>query len=45
MSVFPVIAMQIFNFKNSIIAIKRFLVMILNLQPQNDPKVKRGAKV
>ncbi len=29
--VFPVIAMQRFDFKNSIIAIKLFLVMILNL--------------
>ncbi len=29
--VFPVIAMQRFGFKNSIIAIKLFLVMILNL--------------
>ncbi len=29
--VFPAIAMQIFNFKNSIIAIKLFIVMILNL--------------
>ncbi len=28
---FPVIAMQIFDFKNSIIAIELFLVMILNL--------------
>ncbi len=31
MPVFPVIAMQRFDFKNSIIAIKLFLVMILNL--------------
>ncbi len=30
-SVFPVIDMQRFDFKNSIIAIKLFLVMILNL--------------
>ncbi len=29
--VFPVIAMQRFDFKNSIIAIKLFIVMILNL--------------
>ncbi len=29
--VFPVIAMQIFDFKNSIIVIKLFIVMILNL--------------
>ncbi len=29
--VFHVIAMQIFDFKNSIIAIQLFLVMILNL--------------
>ncbi len=29
--VFPVIAMQRFDFKNSIIAIKLFFVMILNL--------------
>ncbi len=29
--VFPVIAMQRFDFKNSIIAIKLFLAMILNL--------------
>ncbi len=29
--VFPVIAMQIFDFKISIIVIKLFLVMILNL--------------
>ncbi len=31
MSVFPVMAMQRFDFKNSIIEIKLFLVMILNL--------------
>ncbi len=31
MPVFPVIAMQRFDFKNNITAIKRFLVMILNL--------------
>ncbi len=31
MTVFPVIAMQSFYFKNSIIAIKLFPVMILNL--------------
>ncbi len=30
MRVFPVIAIQRFDFKNSIIAIKLFLVMILN---------------
>ncbi len=30
MPVFPVIAIQIFDFKDSIIAIKLFLVMILN---------------
>ncbi len=42
---FPVIAMQIFDFKNSIIAIKLFLVMILNMHltseilHQNDLKV------
>ncbi len=30
-SSFPVITMQRFDFKNSIIAIKLFLVMILNL--------------
>ncbi len=29
--VFPVIAMQRFDFKNGIIAIKLFIVMILNL--------------
>ncbi len=46
MPVFLVIPMQIFDFKNSIIAIKRFLVMILNLYlPQNDFKVKSGATV
>ncbi len=32
MPVFPVIAMQRFDFKNSIITIKRFLVMILKLR-------------
>ncbi len=43
--VFPVIAMQRFDFKNSIIAIKLFLVMILNInltseiRSQNDLKV------
>ncbi len=42
---FPVIAMQIFDFQNSIIAIKLFLVMILNMHltseilSQNDLKV------
>ncbi len=40
---FPVIAMQIFDFKNSIIVIKLFLVMILNMhltsEIQNDLKV------
>ncbi len=40
--VFPVIAMQRFDFKNSIIAIQLVLVMILN---QNCLKVKRGTKV
>ncbi len=45
MPVFPVIAMQRFDFKNSIITIKLFLVMKLNLYlPQNDLKVKRAAK-
>ncbi len=43
---FTVIAMQRFDLKNSIVAIKLYLVMILNLDlPQNDLHVKRGAKV
>ncbi len=45
MPVFPVVAMQRFDFKNSNIAIKLYL-MFLNLYlPQNDLKVKRGVKV
>ncbi len=40
MPVFPVIAMQRFDFKISIIAIKLFIVMILYLF---NLKVKRGA--
>ncbi len=45
MPLFPVITMQRFDFKNSIIAIKVYLVMILNLYLTSDLKVRRGGKV
>ncbi len=46
MPVFPVISMQIFDFKDSIIAIKQFLVMILNLYLTSErSQVKIGVKV
>ncbi len=43
---FPVISMQRFDFKDSIIAIKQFLVMILNLYLTSErSQVKIGVKV
>ncbi len=46
MPVFPVITMQRFDFKDSIIAIKLFLVMILNLYLTSErSQVKIGVKV
>ncbi len=41
MALFPFIAMQIFDFKNSIIAIKQFLVMILNLHLTSESSKKK----
>ncbi len=42
---FPVIAMQIFDLKNSVIAIKQYLVMISNLYLTLNYLQVRGAKV
>ncbi len=46
MPVFPIMAMQRFDFKNSIIAIKLFIVMILNLYLTSEwSQSEKGTKV
>ncbi len=44
MPVFPVIDIQTFDFKTSIIAIKLFIVMILNLYLISEQSQIRGVK-